>query len=98
LISLISICIISFLICAVIKYKNKKNLSTNRNENYENNSNDEYSDTTNDYHSIDSTYFDANYENVAKFNENDETVIETNSYFLNVEENLVRNPSYETFM
>jgi hypothetical protein len=98
LISLISICIISFLICAVIKYKNKKNLSTNRNENYENNSNDEHIDTTSDYHSIDSTYFDGNYEIVAKFNEYDDNVFETNSHVLNVEENLVRNPSYETFM
>jgi hypothetical protein len=83
------------MICVVIKYKNKKNLSTNR---IENNPNDEYFDTTSDYHSIDSTYFDANYENVAKFNENDENVIENNSHVLNLEENLVRNPSYETFM
>jgi hypothetical protein len=96
LISLISICIISFMICVVIKYKNKKILSTNRNENYENNPNDEYIDTTSDYHSIDSTYFDANYENVDEFTENDQNVIETNSHVLNIEENLVRNPSYET--
>jgi hypothetical protein len=87
LISVISICIISCLIWVIIKYKNKKNLSTNRNENYVNNPNDEYDDidTTNHYYSIDSTYFDANYENMAKFNENDENVIETNSHALNIE-------------
>jgi len=95
LLSITSLCIILIMICFVVKYKNKKKLSSEKTIKYDNCTNDQNINAISNYNTIDLTYFDDNYEIPLQLKEKALDIIVSNFHVLNIEENLVENPWYE---